>query len=84
MSIANALNGIQNALPVEAYDMSKLVDRAVFDEAVGKAETCHLRLIAVVAHPFEDGRAKASDTDTVLDGDDATELPAYLVQDVLV
>ena len=73
------MDSLDDAIFVDAYDSLQLRDFSVFDEIVGQSETMNDGLIAMVTHPFQDGRAHASVAYAVFDGDDLAEFLADFV-----
>ena len=57
--------------------MIKLFGRAVFYKLVIHAEADHMRRVAVIGHPFQNGRTQTSGDHTVLGGDDGLEALAH-------
>ncbi len=57
---------------------------AMLHKVVWQSQAGYLWLIAVVAHPFQYGRAHSAHSYAVFYGDDALELLAHLCEDVFI
>ena len=77
-------DGALYAFNVQTYNLPQLVYVAVLHEVIGQAHASDGRLIAVLAHPFENGSTQSTLTHAVFNRDDTAELPAHLMKDVLV
>ena len=77
-------NGILDALVVEMYNLAQLFYGAMLHKFVWQSQAGYLWLIAVVAHPFEYGRAHSAHSYTIFYGHDALELLAHLGEDVFI
>ena len=76
--------GSFDAVFVYAHDGLQFADLAVLYKFIGQSQTSDDRTVAVLAHPFQYGRAHATAAYTVLDGDYLLEATTHLVQQFLV